>query len=133
MGAWSYEPFDNDDAADWVYDLEVAPDFGVVRGALQSVVDTSGYLEAVDGSVGIAAAEVVAAAHGQPNPSLPESVAAWASTHAVDVSDSERELAVAAVDRIAGDDSELPELWREVADGAWAQSVQNLRRRLTTI
>lgn len=30
MGAWGHGPFDNDDAGDWVWELEESEDFSVV-------------------------------------------------------------------------------------------------------
>jgi Domain of unknown function (DUF4259) len=34
MGAWGAGPFENDDASDWVYELEEAPDLNFVRDVL---------------------------------------------------------------------------------------------------
>jgi Domain of unknown function (DUF4259) len=131
MGAWGAGPFENDDASDWVYELEEAPDLNFVRDVLRSVVDATGYLDAPDGSIGLAAAEVVAAAHGHPTGALPESVTTWAAAHGSQVSNDDLMLAVAAVDRIVSDDSELRDLWEDAADAGWATSVQELRQRLT--
>jgi hypothetical protein len=74
MGAWGSDSFENDDAADWVADFCDAPDPAVIVKALSAVadLDASQYLEAPDCSVGIAAAEVVAALKGAPNSNLPD-------------------------------------------------------------
>ena len=77
MGAWGSGPFDNDDAMDWVAELESARDVGVVRSALESVTDADGYIEAPVGSVALASAEVVAALRGKPGADLPEEVSTW--------------------------------------------------------
>jgi hypothetical protein len=62
MGAWGTEPFANDDAMDWIADLETAKDLRVVRAALDAVPgDGAEYIEAPVGCVALAAAEVVAA------------------------------------------------------------------------
>lgn len=132
VGSWGDGPFDNDDAADWVYELEAAHDFDAVRAVLRSVAGSAAYLESPGGSVGIAAAEVVAAARTPPPSTLPAAVVAWIAAHAAEVSDSDVTLALAAVDRVVGTDSELCELWEDARDGGWGRGVQQLRRRLTT-
>ena len=60
MGAWGAGPFENDDAMDWAIDLEESGDVGFVVEALRAA-ESDGYLDAPEGSVTIAAAEVVAA------------------------------------------------------------------------
>jgi hypothetical protein len=74
MGAWGSDSFENDDASDWVADLCDAPDHAAIVNTLSTVADigASEYLEATDCSVGIAAAEVVAALKGVPNSNLPD-------------------------------------------------------------
>lgn len=78
MSAWGFLPFENDDALDWLDELE-AGGAEVVRGALTNTGD--GYLEAPDGSVAIAAAEITSASQGSPPGDLPESVASWVTAH----------------------------------------------------
>ena len=60
MGAWGAGPFENDDAMDWAIDLEESGDVGFVVEALRAA-EGDGYLDAPEGSVTMAAAEVVAA------------------------------------------------------------------------
>ena len=130
MGAWGSGPFENDDAGDWVYDLEGADDFALVRDALD--VAGSRYLDAGEGAAAVAAAVVVAAAL---DPSgvegVPEAVTAWLDSHARQVDPGDRRLATAALDRVVGERSELAELWDEAPDGpAWREGVAALRARL---
>ena len=61
MGTWGTGPFDNDDAGDWVYELEEATDLGLVREPLRTALDTDDYLELAEGNNAIAAAAIVAA------------------------------------------------------------------------
>ena len=68
MGAWGVGPFENDDASDWVYQLEGAEDLELVRGTLEAAANPQGYLEAPTCSEALAAAEVVAALSGRPTP-----------------------------------------------------------------
>jgi hypothetical protein len=73
MGAWGYLPFENDDALDWLDELE-GGGADVVRGALAKAA--SGYVEVPEGSIAIAAADITAACQGNPSGDLPENVAA---------------------------------------------------------
>lgn len=71
MGAWGSGSFDNDDALDWVNDLEGSKGTAVIEFALQAVLDESDYLEAPECSAALCAAEVVAALKGAPGQGLP--------------------------------------------------------------
>jgi hypothetical protein len=86
MGAWVTSAFENDDALDWVSELEDGT-VDLVRASL--AVTESDYLELPDGSVAIAAAEVIAAAVGNPSPSLPASVTRWVDAHGASVADAD--------------------------------------------
>ena len=134
MGAWGTESFDNDAAMDWVAELEAATDLRAVADALGAAASEE-YLDADVGSVGLAAAEVVAALRGRPAAELPEEVAAWVEGHRVPPDAALLGAAVRAVDAIAGEPerSELRELWDEAADddrAAWRAAVADLRDRL---
>lgn len=131
MGAWGSGVFENDDASDWVWELEDDTDGGVLTDALRLVADApeDEYVEAPESCNALAAAEIVATAHGRPGASLPTEASAWitANSHLVD----ERMVALArsAVERV-GADSELKELWDEAADPSWATTVAELLARL---
>lgn len=130
MGAWGAGTFENDDAGDWVYQLEEADDLELVRGALLAAAEPGGYLEAPTCSEALAAAEVIAALVGRPAPDLPEEVRSWVGGHRLGVPADLRALSLRAVDQVAGD-SELKELWAESEEnGAWVDRVQELRNRL---
>lgn len=131
MGAWDIGVFDNDDASDWLYELEDSSDTEVLAVALNniSLVDDD-YLEAPECSIALAASEVVAALKGRPFVSLPEIVQSWVEEH--------RELDVnalvpvsqAAVDRIRRN-SELQELWAESGQAdEWRSALDDLSARL---
>jgi hypothetical protein len=127
MGAWGFLPFENDDALDWLDGLETGgPE--VVRGALTTVGD--GYLEASEGSVAIAAAEVTSACHGNPPGDLPDNVASWVTAHGAELGPDDVELALQAVARVAGEDSELAELWDDADEPEWRESLTELAERL---
>ena len=129
MGAWATSAFENDDALDWVSELEGGT-VDLVRASL--AVTNSDYLESPDGSVAIAAAEVIAAAVGNPAPSLPASVTKWVDAHGSSVAGADVVLALAALARVTAENSELADLWAESDDHEWSQSVEDLRSRLST-
>jgi len=60
MGTWSHEPFGNDDACDWSYELFDSNDLSSVEAALNSVLNGDDYLEASTASNAVAAVEVIA-------------------------------------------------------------------------
>ncbi|GAA1985175.1 DUF4259 domain-containing protein [Kitasatospora viridis] len=128
MGTWDFGPFDNDDAADFADRLDtagLAERADLVRAALRAVLAEAGYLEVDLGAAGVAAAALVAARcpGGEPvNPVYgPKGEIPGLGGDLVD-------LAVRALDRIGGADSELAELWAESGEGErWAERIAGLR------
>lgn len=135
MGTWDIGHFDSDMAADFAGDLDDAPSGkreGLIRDALAAVVRTEPqeYLDGDDGVVAVAAAALVAAqcpggepvdsAYGPDEPLPP-------------LTPDLRPLAVRALDRVAAERSELPELWADAGAGElWQAGVVRLRAVLTT-
>ncbi|MEC4019715.1 DUF4259 domain-containing protein [Streptomyces sp. H27-D2] len=132
MGTWGIGPFDNDLAADFADELDELAEqarHGALRGALGAAAEESGYLEATDADVALAAAAVVAAAR----PGAMALAPAYGPEQQVPAPPPELvRLAARALDRIVGADSELKEWWDETADGkAWLDETVRLRRVLT--
>ncbi|MFI0409903.1 DUF4259 domain-containing protein [Actinomadura sp. 3N508] len=132
MGTWDVTPFGNDTAADFAGDLDdLALDErpAAIRAALEAVLHETDYLDRSDGDIAVAAAALVAAqcpggppAHpiygpDQPVPDLPDDL---------------RPLALAALDRVAGPNSESQELWAESGDSLkeWHAELDKLRKAL---
>ena len=130
MGAWGLESFENDDAMDWVAELQ-REGLLATGGALQAVVELADdYLEAPVCSEGLAAAEVIAALHGRPASSLPDEVLEWVRRYPGDPGPELTRDARIAVDAILRK-SELRELWEESDEFAgWQRSVADLQSRL---
>ncbi len=135
MGAWGSGPFENDDACDWLDELA---DSGVaaLRAAL-ALADDAEYLEAPDGSVIVAAAEVVAQMgvdtddddDDDDDDDAPDELVAFLA----DCGPPPPALvaaARAALDRVTADESELRELWQDAEGGAWQAAIDDLKRRL---
>ncbi|MDQ1656974.1 MAG: hypothetical protein QOD41_2057 [Cryptosporangiaceae bacterium] len=133
MGAWGDGPFDNDDAADWAAELDAAAPaerLDVIRAALAAAASAD-YLDADDGQRAVAAAAVVAAQRpGGPPLDTSYAPRILADGIVLDVPDELRDLAAAALDRAAGEDSELAELWDDGPD-AFATRLASLRKALT--
>jgi hypothetical protein len=134
MGCWSIDSFGNDDAADWVCDLQDRHDLSLVEETLDVVLETGDqYLEAPNATTALAAAEVIAAALGRPAAAAKsqEGLMTWIETVKPQPSAALVEKAAMAVDRVKSDQSELLELWQETDDfEAWKADVQDLRTRL---
>ncbi len=129
MGTWSAEPFGNDSAADWAYELEDAGDWGVVSDALRVAAEAApADLDSDDAVTAIAAAEVVARGLGRV-PESTESVEAFVARVAPP-SPELVALAVAALAVAASDEGELADLWE--GDPDWHAENDKLRSALTT-
>jgi len=144
MGAWGAGSFDNDVASDWAADLADGGDLAMVRDTLATAArcPADEYLESDEGAEALAAAEVVAAAAGRAIKAVPMGTSgphalAWAGAHPGAGHVDLVELALEALDRVEGAESELAELWaQETAAGAgagsqeWFSEVEDLRNRL---
>jgi hypothetical protein len=122
-------PFENDDALDWLDELK-AGGADVIRGALVKAGD--GYVQAPEGSVVIVAVDITAACQGNPSGDLPENVADCVTAHGAELTPEDVELALEAVGRVAGDESELAELWDDANEPEWRESLEDLSERLRT-
>lgn len=129
MGAWGTGAFDNDDASDWVYELE-KDGIEAVESALKAA-HAPGELEVPTDVNAIAAGEVVAAAIGRPVADLREDILELAIGLASSVTAEHTARARTAVERVLAG-SEVTELWGESEDeDEWRGLVQDLIRRLS--
>lgn len=117
MGAWGSGPFENDDALDAV-DALVDGSFALdeLRAALQN-----DYLEAPEGSVALALAEVALATLGRIDPPA-ELDEVDIRLLATQLDDAAYELILRAAERVVQPDgSELYELWEDAGDDELAE------------
>ena len=129
-GAWGDGSFDNDDALDWV-------DRCTKRGSSKLVAATlnkafgSGEIESADGSAVVVAAEVVAAAKGNPSPQLPPDLRSWLERQAKGELAQLSQIARRALVRVKNSKtSELAQLWEEGKTNRWTQRIAELEERL---
>jgi hypothetical protein len=130
MGAWGPESFANDDALDWIVELEQATDAGLLHHTLSAAADEPDYLEVDGASKAVAAAEVLAALAGLPATHLPEEVMVWVRARYAMVDKNLIALALRSLDRVRRD-SELADLWAESGPTEWESVIAELRSRLS--
>jgi hypothetical protein len=129
MGAWGTAAFDNDDASDWVYDLEKRG-MPAIESALTDALEARDLATPTDVNA-IAAGEVIAAALGQPADGLREDIEELATGLAAAITPDHAVRARAAAERVLAG-SEVADLWRETADdAAWQRTVDDLIDRLS--
>ncbi len=130
MGVWGAGVFDNDDALDWVYDLADAGSLGRVSAAMDVILrDKDDHPEISDCRIGLAAAEIIAAMHGDPSPELPEEAEEWIGDEVLE-NDSMRAKAEKIV-HIILTDSELKDKWENSSNyDKWKENLENLLKRL---
>lgn len=132
-GAWGMGPFDNDDALDWVWELEKAASTDMLEDALEEVTGSFFYISAPECSRAVAAAEVVAALLGRPGRELPDEVKTWISDSSLRADEDLVALAREAVTLVRDSDkSELADLWRDAGNNydEWHAGISDLIRRL---
>jgi hypothetical protein len=137
MGAWGEGAFDNDSAADWSGNFENADletGLRLITDALSAAAqaDAAAYLDAGDGALAVAAAELVASINGQPIDEPPYNAAArqWIGRVHPSSEQSLTSLARQAVARVTDQSSELPELWDDTSTSSWRSAMGGLRDKL---
>ena len=135
MGNRGTGEFASDDALDWIENLDPAEGLGPVMRELGAVVDaTDPRLTVARAEIALAAAELVAAAGGQPHPHLPEAARRWLD--AVTSASSSPLPIEALIDATRALDyvvtsSQLAEAWSQRNDAAgWRTAQDDLRMRL---
>ncbi|MFC9248984.1 DUF4259 domain-containing protein [Streptomyces sp. NPDC057136] len=133
MGTWDIGHFDNDTAADFGGDLDDAPSGkreALLRDALTVVTGTGReeYLDSDEAVVAVAAAALVAA---QCPGGAPVTTPYGPDEPLPPLAPELRGLAVSALDRVVGEESELPELWGDSGEGEqWTAGIAELREVL---
>ena len=130
MSGWGMGIFENDDSLDWIYDLADAGSLARVSAALDVIIrNKDEFLELSDCRIALAAAEIIAAMHGDPSPDLPEEAEEWIGDKILE-NENLRAKAEDAVVLILLN-SELKEKWeRSINFEKWQIKIQNLQKRL---
>ncbi len=142
MSIWGADPFENDDAADWVAELENDPNIERILHAVDELADPVhvGYVEIPECCVAVAAAALLARLVSASNTSEPLSQESWStlSSEMLACKPSQKcrmaHLAYLAVDRVLRDyeGSELQQQWSvsHLGYDVWAAVMENLLDRL---
>jgi hypothetical protein len=133
MGAWSHEPFGNDDANDWAYGLEGVGDLWLIEEALDRALEAEEYLEAPEASEAVAAIEVLAKllGKGTQTDAYTEKVDEWVKSISAQPSAAILTKANRTLERILGENSELRELWEEGDSQEWQSSLASLKQAIS--
>ena len=130
MGTWSHEPFGNDTANDWAYELEDTTDFFFFFSTLQTALDEGQEnLDADLAMEAIAAIEVLAKSlgHGTQTDVYTDKVDEWVDRISLKPSADLLQKAEQVLALVASDHSELKELWQESEEyELWANNLQQL-------
>ncbi|MAM87506.1 MAG: hypothetical protein CME36_09395 [unclassified Hahellaceae] len=128
MGAWSHEPFGNDDAGDWSSTLVDENDLTPIEAVFDRALASDDYLEADTAGEAVAAVEVVAKllGKGTQTDAYTAEVDKWVEATSVRPDAALRAKALQVLDRVVQDDSELKELWEDHPQ--WLESISELRR-----
>jgi hypothetical protein len=132
------EAFANDDALDWLLELDPAAGVRPVLAALERAAGAGDpHLDAHTAAIALAAAELIAALRSHPHPALPEVAADWvaavtlASPTGAATGEDELALATRALDLVVTS-SALAEIWSQRPDDAeWRSELDGLRLRLS--
>ena len=133
MGTWGVGSFENDQALDWVGELEGCDDFSWIEECL-GVDPGRKDLDVCIGTDVVAASEAVAAMLGRPASDLPEELAAWIVQHRSLDAVAHRDKAIALLEAVLSERSELCRLWQANPEElpGWKQGVHDLISRLRT-
>ena len=133
MGAWGARAFDNDTSNDWAYGLEDVDDLSHVEAALSQLEEVGDdYLDQDIACEALAACEVLARLRGNAGytNAYTEKVDLWVAAHPKSPSPELLRRAVAAIDRVRGEQSELRALWEEATADEWSAAMTELRGRV---
>ena len=124
--------FGNDEATDWLYDLEETYGAELLAEAFDTIIKGE-FHEQADCCIALAAAEMVAAAKGKPAPDLPDEARKWLGnqeTGDVNKIKGLNKKAITAVKKVQAH-SELRDQWED-SDGwhSWNMVVEGLLKRL---
>jgi hypothetical protein len=134
MGAWDCDPFGNDTACDWAYDLEECSDLSLIEATIKKVNDCgTEYLEAPEAEEAIAAADTLARLKGifYDKNAYTQTVDDWVKSHKITPPPQLLNAALKAIDRILTSPSELLESWQDTEDvEKWKTHLAELKTRL---
>ncbi|WP_216317610.1 DUF4259 domain-containing protein [Deinococcus aestuarii] len=127
MNVWGTGSFENEVGAAFAQEVVQDGAFALAEAFDVALDPDTDFLAAEEGHRTLAAAEVLAAAlTGDTGRVTDAGLRAWLSgAHPADL-EPLRDLGRAAVERVIGEDSDLPDLWEEEDAAAWRADVERL-------
>jgi hypothetical protein len=130
MGTWGCKTFENDGAADWLYDLEEAEQHEFLLNPIRDALKAKGKIDIDDCLESLASAEVMAGSRYEPPKDVPRIARSWIKRTAFVAKDADLKLAIRAVEKICKN-SELKDTWESEGKLApWVKEVKQLSKRL---
>lgn len=129
-GAWGTGSFENDDALDWIGECTGSQGKAALAPTLEAALSAD-VVDAPEGAMVVAAAEVVAAARGKRSATLPRALSAWLERQPRAQIASLAPLAHKALARVGQPgSSELAQLWSGQQAAKWKAQMAELAARL---
>ncbi|WP_018970198.1 DUF4259 domain-containing protein [Rubritalea marina] len=132
MAAWGTKTFEEDTANDWIQELidsEDAREF-----LIDSISIDSGFLEAEQASVILAAGETLIALLDEPRVGVPNELVDWCGDNECDDVSDLPETVLSSIDKVLSEDCELNNIWAESEDYAeWQENVESMREILVQL
>jgi len=132
MHSWGIGAFENNDALDWLYELEKSDGLESVLDVLEEITKSNkAFINDPECFRGIAAAEVLSAFHGEPCLTLPKDVRQWLDKQEKHKIDKElREKAVLVIQKVKNH-SDAQTHWEESDEfDVWKDELDSLIKRL---
>lgn len=126
MAAWGTKTFEEDTANDWIKELidsEDAREF-----LFESLSIDPGYIEADQAALVLAASETLIALLDEPRAGVPGELVDWLGDNECDDVSDLPLIAIPALAKVIGDESELRDIWSDSEDfEEWLENVESIR------
>ena len=132
MAAWGTKTFEEDTANDWIQELIDSED---AREFLsESLSIDPGYIEADQAAIVLAASETLIALLDEPRAAVPGELVDWVGDNECDDVSDLPEVALPALAKVLGKESELREIWSDSEDfDEWLENVESMREVITQL
>jgi hypothetical protein len=133
MGSWGVEPFENDDASDWAWELEEGDLRSQLFAAVAAAADwpADELMEMAEGANAVAAAQVIAHLLGREPLTHTAELTAVLEARKFTPDKELVQEALAALERVQAEQSELEETWQESENYAdWKAVLVRVRKAL---
>lgn len=128
MGAWGTGHFENDEASDFLYEVEESKNFDLLEAKINEVLESKAE-DAHSACEAVAASAILAAVQTGNAAGLPDDAAAWVKTLSQAPPIALLEQAARVLEMIlSSDESELRQLWEENEEDFpdWRTSIEVL-------